>query len=1028
METTSARTKEAIAQIKRSATDGKLVAVIGTGISLALTNGANLALSWKGLVDNGFEYGAMKGKISGAQKLSWQPQLVSEDIDDLLGAAEFMGRKLDAPNGDLYGRWLESVFKEVNPENNEMARAVRALQTAGVPICTLNYDPLLERVTGLPGITFAEIAKVTSWMRRESQGILHLHGSWDSPATCILGIRDYETTISDEVRDLIQRNLSSFSRLLFIGCGDTFVDPNFSALIKWLRERMKTAAPQHYALVSDAEEIRRHADPSWHGFVDPVSYGPTHSDLAAFLLNHFPSEKRLEKYLISIPPATDLDLSIRCIDDHEPKPQIFGRDDEIETIVNALLDDKTILVAGGPGMGKTAVATAALYDPRVVANFGRRRVFASLETATEPRAILAKLVEALGLPPTGDEVSLLHIIEATAAEAPFAAILDNSETVFDANRGAAERLLSLVSQIRGLSLVVTIRGVAPPISGAVQISDLAKLDLSAAREAFLAIAGDSFGGDSNLPHLLEALDGHALSIRLVAAQAIGTPSLKGLRESWDEVHAEILRISGEEEGRLTSVRASLSLSLNSRRMKATPLARRLMALLAFLPGGLAEHDVTRHLGELGAITKIRANEAISCLHQLRLVEKRPDHRLRMLTPLRECAKSDVNPLEGDLDRLTQRYLKLATRANTIGTNDWAKYRETIEGEADNLDAICENTAAANIAYKGLQKAIEGLLRFHLVSGRASAGSIDAALVKLLDRPPSNFLASCIQGKGGIARTNSNYEMGRLRYKEALLLYRNLRNPLGEANCIFSLADIAMLLSDHKTACNRAEEALALYRKLTEPIGEANCIYILGAIALARRDHDSANTYFREALALCQGPRNIMGKANIVKGFADLALSQSDCKLARTLVVEALAFYQDIGGALGESNCIRILGDIANAESDFFAAAEYYDQARILYRRVGEVGGEALSMVKLGTVQRRASKDEQGLLNIEAGFGLYFKSSDSNDLSLPGWQAMHLALTCGNKSEANKHCELARLSWMGIERLDLVYEWVDSESS
>jgi hypothetical protein len=71
-------------------------------------------------------------------------------------------------------------------------------------------------------------------MRKESSAILHLHGSWDAPSTCILGIRDYQTTMGNDVRDLIQRSLGSFRRLLFIGCGETFADPNFSALIKWL--------------------------------------------------------------------------------------------------------------------------------------------------------------------------------------------------------------------------------------------------------------------------------------------------------------------------------------------------------------------------------------------------------------------------------------------------------------------------------------------------------------------------------------------------------------------------------------------------------------------------------------------------------------------------------------------------------------------------------------------------------------------------------------------------------------------------
>jgi tetratricopeptide (TPR) repeat protein len=88
--------------------------------------------------------------------------------------------------------------------------------------------------------------------------------------------------------------------------------------------------------------------------------------------------------------VTNPEAAIRCIDDYEPRPVIFGREDEFETIVGALLGGKTALVAGGPGMGKTAVATAALFDGRVKAHFSRRRVFASLETATGASGDIAR--------------------------------------------------------------------------------------------------------------------------------------------------------------------------------------------------------------------------------------------------------------------------------------------------------------------------------------------------------------------------------------------------------------------------------------------------------------------------------------------------------------------------------------------------------------------------------------------------------------------------------------------------------------
>ncbi len=277
---------EEIRRIKESAHKNELVIVVGTGVSMALTDGKIPALSWKGLIGDGFIYGKTKGLITPTQVESWRAQLESSDLDDLLGAAEFVSRKLSAPNGDLYARWLENTFKTVGVTNQEMQEALRAIQHANIPICTLNYDHLVEAVTGLPPVTLSNPQKLTAWMRRETQGILHLHGAWDSPATCILGIRDYETTLANDLRDLIQRSLGTFKRLLFIGCGDTFADPNFTALIRWLREKMKTAAPQHYALVTNADVPTRHADPAWHGFVEPIGYGEKRGDLPGFLKKH----------------------------------------------------------------------------------------------------------------------------------------------------------------------------------------------------------------------------------------------------------------------------------------------------------------------------------------------------------------------------------------------------------------------------------------------------------------------------------------------------------------------------------------------------------------------------------------------------------------------------------------------------------------------------------------------------------------------------------------------------------------------
>lgn len=283
----------AIESIRDSAAKGELIVIVGTGVSISLTQNEYKQLSWKGLIESGFEFGGVKGKITEAQIESWSDQLNSDDIDDVLSAAEFVGRKLGAPGGDLYARWMNNSFEGLIPKNIEAIQAVNVISGMGVPICTLNYDSLLESVTGLQAITLCDTRKTTAWMRKEEKGILHLHGHWQQPGSCVLGIRDYEKSLSSESRDLFQRHLGVFKRLLFIGCGETFSDPNFSSLINWLKVQFGASTLQHYALVNDKQYLSKHADSTWHGFVDPLSYGDGYSNLPIFLNELFSESAKL---------------------------------------------------------------------------------------------------------------------------------------------------------------------------------------------------------------------------------------------------------------------------------------------------------------------------------------------------------------------------------------------------------------------------------------------------------------------------------------------------------------------------------------------------------------------------------------------------------------------------------------------------------------------------------------------------------------------------------------------------------------
>lgn len=280
-----------ISDLKESAEKDKLIIVFGAGSSIALASKEYPAKNWKELVKSSLNYAETRGLIDGNQYNRQSPLLDSNDIDELLSVAEFSGRKLQSPKGINYSNWMRSEFSSMKPSDGAMANALRAIESRKIPIATLNYDTLIETTTGLQAIDFSATEQALAWARRDTTGVLHLHGIWTNPTGCVFGIRDYEKTISNDLRDLLQRSLTTLNRILFVGCGDTFTDPNFSNLIGWLKANALGAMPRHYALVRKSEYVEKLKDPFWHGFVDPLSYGDKYEDLPGYLLHMFPTQR-----------------------------------------------------------------------------------------------------------------------------------------------------------------------------------------------------------------------------------------------------------------------------------------------------------------------------------------------------------------------------------------------------------------------------------------------------------------------------------------------------------------------------------------------------------------------------------------------------------------------------------------------------------------------------------------------------------------------------------------------------------------
>ncbi|KAJ7746959.1 hypothetical protein B0H14DRAFT_452880 [Mycena olivaceomarginata] len=142
------------------------------------------------------------------------------------------------------------------------------------------------------------------------------------------------------------------------------------------------------------------------------------------------------------------------------EPKIFhGRDPELSDILQLFHQNTPhIAILGAGGMGKTSLAQAVIHHPEIVARYGPLRFFVTCDSVTTEVQLAALIGAHLGL--ESGKISL-NLFSTTSLEAlPTLLILDNFETPWEPreSRGDVEEFLSLLTGVKHLALMITMRG------------------------------------------------------------------------------------------------------------------------------------------------------------------------------------------------------------------------------------------------------------------------------------------------------------------------------------------------------------------------------------------------------------------------------------------------------------------------------------------------------------------------------------------------------------------------------------------
>lgn len=279
-----------INKLKADLAAGQVVIIVGTGVSVAACGNQEVdghkVATWAGLLGHGIRHCQNEGLANEKVAGSWRTQIETEDTDLMIAAAETISQRLLRKSPGAFRGWLEDTVGKLELRHRELPAAIAALP--GI-LATLNYDHLLETAAGRRAVTWEDPHNVQKVLQGKSDAVLHLHGSFEQPDSVVLGLKSYWEVRDDPHAKAVLELFTVRHTLLFIGCGDTVLDPNFTRLIEWGKEALKDVAPRHWLLCRESEIAdfqKKLADAPW---LQPLSYGAGYDDLLPFVRSLAPS-------------------------------------------------------------------------------------------------------------------------------------------------------------------------------------------------------------------------------------------------------------------------------------------------------------------------------------------------------------------------------------------------------------------------------------------------------------------------------------------------------------------------------------------------------------------------------------------------------------------------------------------------------------------------------------------------------------------------------------------------------------------
>lgn len=686
---------------------------------------------------------------------------------------------------------------------------------------------------------------------------------------------------------------------------------------------------------------------------------------------------------------------------HIPTPltELIGRESDLRTLVERMRrpEVRLLTLTGPPGAGKTRLSLQASIALRPV--FGHGVHFIELAPLIEPNQVIEAIAQALQVRETLGR-PLRKAILARLQDRQTLLVLDNFEQIV----AAAPFVSEILEHAKGVKILVTSREAlslygehlfpVSPLELPTPDASLATLQTNPAVTLFVQRAQAAWpafhlteANAADVARICIQLDGLPLALEMAAAQVQWLPPDKLLAQ----LQARLASLRGHAKNRpqrQQSLRGAIEWSYEH----LEAWERQAFEQFSVFAGGCSAEAASAVLlgndpaGEPGDVLSPTLEALI---HKNLLQYTVPYHdpegqpRLWMLETIRAFAAEQLR-FSPDAAQIRERHAAYYTRfVEEIRPQLYgAQQREGFQRlEAENLNfRTALRWCVQHHPELGLRLAV-GLQIFwghfgYFSEGRAWMGE----LLLHSENVPTPLRAHALRVAGHLANVQDDLLRARTLLNEALLLFRQLGDPLPIADTLVDLANVCLFENQYQQLETHAQEALALFRQMAHPPGIIAANTTLGGAAKEQGRFAQANAYHEENLTLSRSVGNTRGV-----GMALLQLSNNnywigEYEQAAELAQHSLEIYRELKNKLNIASCLDSLGMSVFKLGDPARARELLEESLAIYREMGSPSGEVLLLCDLGQVVLALGHREEATGDFKLAFQLAYEMGDKRRMA------------------------------------------------